>query len=124
MKKLITLFSLLLSVSFGCYYDNFEELHPTITACDTTGTITYTNEIAAILSSNCGTGDIACHKDGNPDDIVLDNYLDVSFLVMDGSLMGSILHQPGFTPMPKNGGFLGDCETQKIQAWVNRGAPE
>ena len=109
----------------GCYYDNMDEIHPlSAVVCDTTGTITYTNDIAPLLHSSCGSSDIACHKAGNTPDIILDNAVDVHSYVLDGSLLGSIKHLAGFKPMPRGGGSLDDCSIQKIQAWINRNEPQ
>jgi hypothetical protein len=125
MKKLLVLILVTIPFVNGCYYDNFEEIHPVLNeTCDTTGTITYTNTVAAILTSKCGSGDISCHKAGNTADIVLDSYVELNNYVLDGSFIGSILHQTGFKPMPKGGGTLDNCNIQKIQAWLNRGNPQ
>jgi hypothetical protein len=124
MKKIFIAIVLTIPILSGCYYDNMDEIHPSLdVVCDTTGTITYTNDIAPILSSKCGSQDIACHKAGNVPDIILDTPGDVHNYVLDGSLMGSILHKAGFKPMPKGGGSLDDCSIQKIQAWINRNEP-
>jgi hypothetical protein len=109
----------------GCKNDNFEEIHPYVPeVCDTTGNISYNNEIRAIMSTSCGSNDLNCHLTGNTQDINLDNFFDTRDIATNGDLMGSILHEPGFTPMPDGGGKLNDCLIQKIQAWINRGEPE
>jgi hypothetical protein len=119
------LFAFLITVCFGgCYYDNFDEVHPIITRCDTTGTITYDSDIRNIFSGSCGSGDVSCHKTGNAADVNLDNFFDARDLATNGDLMGSILHLSGYKPMPSGGGSLSDCDIQKVQAWVNRDEPQ
>ena len=124
MKKIFLL--LLLSVFFlnSCYYDNFSEINPVITVCDTTGLITFNGEISAIFNRSCGAADIGCHKTGNTQDVNLDDYTSTFDLAVNDKLLGSILHLPGYSPMPPGGGSMDKCEIQKIQAWVNRGEPE
>ncbi len=130
MKRLYLLLSkqilTVLVVSFflsSCYYDNIEELHPNINTavCDTTGTISYSNDIVQILNNNCGTT-TACHNSTAGSGIILDNYTDVRGNA--NSIVKSILHDPAFTApqwMPSGGGTLNSCSIMKIQAWVNRG---
>jgi len=36
--------------------------------------------------------------------------------------MGAVQHQPGFSPMPKGDNQLGDCDIQKMSAWIDQGA--
>ena len=129
MKLLSKKFLLLLCVVFSfsaCYYDNFEEMHPVVTdaTCDTTGTISYANDIVPILSTYCGISPgNTCHStDGSSSGIVLDDYSDVSG---NGSLMvRSINHDGSLNQvdwMPSGGGMINKCSINKIEAWVNRG---
>lgn len=124
MKKVFLI--ILLSVPFlnSCYYDNFSEINPVIGGCDTTGLITFNGEISTIFNRSCGAADVGCHKTGNSQNINLDEYASTSSAAANGSLLGSILHQSGFTSMPLGGGSLDNCDIQKIQAWVNRGKPQ
>jgi hypothetical protein len=114
---------------FGaCKNDNLEDIHPDIYVtpkepCDSLN-LNFTLHIQPLLISKCGATDINCHASGNTQDINLDNYTDVKDLAVNDDLMGSILHEPGYTPMPDNGGRLDACSTGKIRNWVNSGEPE
>lgn len=111
---------LMISLAFtSCYYDNEEELYPNPVACDTTN-VTYSATIAPILSANCN----GCHASGAPSaGIVTDNYTDLQTIVQNGKLVGAINHLNGFSPMPKGGNKLSDCNLAKIEKWINAGAP-
>jgi hypothetical protein len=130
MKKIRLLFALSVTVCFtSCYYDKTDELYPTLPTsaiCDTTSvTITYTSDIVTIMNQSCGAGNSNCHKSGNTaSGINLDNYSEVNDAVLDGSLLGSILHTSGYKPMPQGGGTLDACSINKIKSWINHGALE
>ncbi len=119
---------ILLALTFvslqSCYYDNLDEIHAAddlFTPCDTSGVISYSSDIVPILVNSCGANN-SCHKSGTSDsDLPLDNIQNVRDYVFDGTLLGSILHDSGYEPMPKDGGSLSSCSIQKIQAWINRG---
>ncbi len=87
-------------------------------ACDTTA-VTYSGSVQPILQSLCTT----CHS-GNPPQggIDLSTYASVKARVAGGSLVGVIEHQPGFSPMPKDGNKLSACNIAKIKKWVALGA--
>ena len=124
MKKVFLILLLFVPFLNSCYYDNFTEINPVIGGCDTTGLITFNGEISVILNRSCGAGDIGCHKTGNTQGVNLDDYTSTFDLAVNGDLLGSILHQSGYSPMPAGGGTMDNCEIQKIQAWVNRGEPQ
>lgn len=119
----ILLFTMLIS---SCYYDNKDDLYEYKIVdgigvpCEFT-TVSYANDVAPILEVQCNG---ACHnsvdRQGN---IVLDTYNKVIPYVNDGSLMGSINHTGGFAPMPPSSQKIPSCEIEKLQAWVNDGAP-
>lgn len=88
---------------------------PDTTFCDTSF-VTYPGTIVPIFESNC----IGCHGPPTPAaGIDLSNYDDVANVAQNGSLMGSILHLPGYSAMPQNGPSLTDCEISQIQKWIN-----
>ena len=104
----------------SCYYDNVEDLYPQLPECDTT-IVTYSNSIWPIINSNC-TG---CHGGNAPaGNFRLENYNDISSAANNGSLLGTIRHDDGWSPMPKGGGKLNNCDIAKIEIWVNQGTPE
>jgi hypothetical protein len=112
-------------LGFGqsCAYDNEEELYPP-TGCDTTS-ITYSSTVQPILDNRC----YGCHAnavanvagaglsfEGHPN---LKQYLDSN----EDRFLGAIEHSPGYSPMPKGGSILPDCDLQKIRLWVEQGYP-
>ncbi len=103
----------------GCYYDKHDVLNPGSATCDT-AIVTYSGSINPIITANC-TG---CHSGTNaPLGIKLDIYTDVNTQALNGKLLGTITHSAGFSPMPKNGTQLNDCNIAKIKKWVSSGAP-
>lgn len=104
----------------SCYYDSEEELYPDAPPCDTTN-VSYAEDVWPIISSNC-TG---CHSGGAPQgNVSLENYDDIVVAANNGSLLGTIKHEEGWSPMPKGGGQLNDCDIATIEKWVNDGTPE
>ncbi len=126
MRKIILLSIAVCSLT-GCYYDNEDELHPSINisnSCDTTIEISYANDIAPIMNSSCGATDNNCHSiNSTSSGIPLDNYSNIYDVILDGSFLGSILHEQAYSPMPQGGGKLDDCSISKIQSWINHNAP-
>ena len=87
--------------------------------CDTTN-VTWSGTIRQLIQTNCQ----GCHTSASPSGgVVLDSYSAVSNSAFNGSLLGSIQHSPGWTPMPFGGSKLAECDIAKIRIWVNAGAP-
>jgi ribosomal protein S16 len=86
--------------------------------CDT-NTFTYSAGVQPILSTNC-TG---CHNSTNTAIGDFTNFTMVQAMALDGSIIGSILQDGTFSPMPKNQSKLSDCNIRVIQKWINAGAP-
>ena len=104
----------------SCYYDNVEDLYPQLPECDTAN-VTYSKSIWPVINSNC-TG---CHGGNAPaGNTRLENYNDISSAANNGSLLGTIRHENGWSPMPKGGGKLNNCDIAKIETWVNQGTPD
>jgi hypothetical protein len=105
----------------GCYYDNEEYLYPDnggINGCDTTN-VTYAGTVAPILATNCNN----CHNPVSPSGgVIVNNYSDLKQYVDNGRFWGSINHDPGYSPMPKGGGMLSNCNLLKIKKWIDNGA--
>ena len=120
--RILVLFLCFASLS-NCYYDKFNELHPLdgfVNTCSADLPDTYSASIDLILRSNC----VSCHNSKlKSGDIGLETYAEVKALALNGKLSGSILHQPGFQPMPP-GTSIRDCEIQKIQHWITTQMPE
>lgn len=128
IRNLSLLILSILSLSFhSCYYDNLDEIHAAddlFSPCDTSGVVSYSADINPIMINSCGSEN-SCHQSGTSDSAIpLDNILNLRDVANDGSLMGSILHDASYEPMPNGGGSLSACSIQKIQAWINRGTPD
>jgi hypothetical protein len=115
----ITILTILL-VASACYNDTEQELYGT-PVCNLEN-ITYSIDIAPILSKNC----YACHSQttapGNGAGIVLEGYDKVTVAVENGLLIESITHGPDASPMPKNAPKMSDCNINKIEKWIADGA--
>jgi len=109
----------LMILSFtSCYYDNEEELYPQSVPCDTLN-VTYSQTIAPIMSSSCNF----CHGETAPSgNVITDNYDDLKNIADDGRLWGSVNHESGYSPMPKDRPQLNDCDLTKIKVWLDNGA--
>jgi len=89
----------------------------TCIGCDTLN-YKFAADIWPILNTNC----YGCHNNNNPGgNIYIRNYADVQAMVLDGSLMGSLLGD-GYALMPKNSNGLQSCKITQIQKWINDGA--
>jgi hypothetical protein len=96
---------------------------PKTSDCDTTD-VTYTNTIAAIFDSSCAIA--GCHVNGNEQSTLysLEGYENAKSSAGFGRIEGSINHEEGFSPMPKDASKLSACDIDKIEAWINAGYPE
>jgi hypothetical protein len=124
MKHAFTIFIVLAGIVLlqKCYYDSEEYLYPrTDSECDTAN-ITYSGSVKPILQNNC----YGCHSNSTSSfggNIRLEDYADVKIRADNGSLVGSITHSGGFSPMPKGAAKLQDCDIAVVQRWVEAGAP-
>jgi len=76
--------------------------------------VSYEGTIIPILQDHC----MACHNSTSP--LAGYDYSDYDHLirsVADGSLLGTIEQQDGFSPMPPDGP-LNNCSVKKIKAWI------
>ncbi|HMJ46344.1 MAG TPA: hypothetical protein VK498_03400 [Ferruginibacter sp.] len=88
------------------------------TGCDTTQ-FRFAANISPILTTNC----LGCHAGAVPSaGINLSNYFGVKQQVTNGRLYGAITHTAGYSPMPKNGTKLSDCQITQIKKWIDAGA--
>ncbi|HEX6334363.1 MAG TPA: c-type cytochrome domain-containing protein [Flavisolibacter sp.] len=89
-------------------------------ACDTS-VYTFSAGIRPVITARCQ----GCHSGGTPQGgISLTTYQQVKARVEDGKLWGSINHLAGYSPMPKNGNKLSDCELKKFEKWIAAGSPD
>ena len=118
ITAIIIITGLMLISLNSCYYDKAELLYPNA-ACDTAA-VKYSTSVLPVLSSSC----INCHGGSTPSaGIGLDTYAGVKTQVDNGRLWGAVSHNPGFSPMPKNGNKLSACNLEKIRIWIAAGAP-
>ena len=86
--------------------------------CDTT-VFTYSGAVKPIIDNKC----VGCHNPANlGGNIDLSMYNPVKTVAVNGKLYGSVAQQTGYSPMPKNGAKLSDCEIRQIQKWINAGS--
>lgn len=116
---LIIFAPLLVWAMSSCYYDNEEYLYPEPLDCDTTN-VTYTGTVVPVLEANCNS----CHNQvSQQGGVITDNYNDLKVAIENGSFRGAINHINGWSPMPKGGNKLPECDLTKINLWLDRGAP-
>ena len=88
--------------------------------CDTTH-VTFSGTIWPLMQTWC-TG---CHTGNNAGGgIPIENYADVVAIAQNGSLLGSINHDPDYVAMPKNADKLSDCQIAEIRIWIEEGTPD
>ena len=88
------------------------------TLCHSTR-FTYSGSIRQIISNKCQ----GCHQGTAASaGVDLSSYAGVKAKVTDGKLWGAVNHLPGFSPMPKNGSKLSECELAQIRKWIDAGA--
>jgi uncharacterized membrane protein len=86
--------------------------------CDSSS-FTFSTAIKNIISTKCQ----GCHSGTSAGGgIDLTAYTGVKAQVTNGKLWGSINFHTGYSPMPKNGSKLSDCELAQIRKWIDAGA--
>jgi hypothetical protein len=122
MSRIVAGILLIISIS-ACYYDSKEYLFPDLNTSCNMDSVTYSGTIQPVLDQYC----YRCHSNADAslagNNIKLEDYSDVVIRVNDQSLYGSIAHQSGYSPMPKNGGKLDNCFINQLSAWIDQGAP-
>ncbi|MFY0644172.1 MAG: hypothetical protein JXR19_06875 [Bacteroidia bacterium] len=69
-------------------------------------------------------GCISCHNSSFPSGGVnLDGYSNVKVNVDNESMINSMKHIDGFSAMPPSGPKMESCDIDRIQSWINKGAP-
>ena len=88
--------------------------------CDTLD-ITYSQQIFPLIQNKC----LGCHSGNNPGGgLNFSAHAGIQGPALDGSLLGALRHDPGYTAMPLNGNRLSDCDIQLFEIWIAEGAPE
>lgn len=86
--------------------------------CDTT-LFTYSGAVRPIMDSKCA----GCHNPASlGGNIDVSTYNAVKTIALNGKLYGSVAHQTGYSPMPKNAAKLSDCEIRQVQKWIGAGS--
>ena len=122
--KLFFFFSFVIAAFSSCYYDNYEELHPTLTGsnCDTAKVMSYSNDIVPILNASCGTNN-SCHGTTNTSTIDLTTYAGVNNTVINGLLYSAVIWDGNASNMPKGSASkIPVCDITKIKKWIDAGA--
>jgi len=87
-----------------------------VSSCDTTGVITYQNQIATLVSKNC----ISCHSGSNASKgILLDSYASVKTYLDNGKLLAAV---KGTSIQMPPGYKITSCELREIELWKANGA--
>jgi hypothetical protein len=128
MRKKAFFLILITGVVFGglsCYNDNLSELTPSSGvsngSCDTTGVITYSNQVVAILNTHCGINN-SCHSSRNTSGYDLSSYSGVKAVIASGKLVSSITWTGSSSRMPENGPQMNSCNIIRIRKWIDEGA--
>ena len=121
MKKVLLLLGTCCAIMLiSCKYDVEEELDGLAKPCDTTN-VTYSVTMIGIINTY---GCLTCHSGPTPiASFRLDSYEGMKAKVDDGRLIGAINHWAGYTAMPQDRPKMNECDIQKVEAWVNAGAP-
>jgi len=84
-------------------------------SCDTTGTVTYQNQISAIMTANC----VSCHSGASAQKgVLLDSYANVKTNIDNGSVLLAV---QGITLQMPPGGQLTTCQIRQLQIWKTTG---
>lgn len=110
-------------ILFSCTADKGTLLISEVeSGCDSTISVTYTNKVKSIATTNCTFS--GCHDagSGNGD---FTTYSGVKIKVDNGTFNQRVLvlkdMPPSHSPGPK---FLSQCDLALLRKWVNDGAPE
>lgn len=88
-------------------------------ACDTSS-FTFAAKIRPIFQTNC----VGCHSGASASGgIDFTTYEGIRNMAQNGRLWGAINHHAGFSPMPKGGRKLSDCDISLIGGWIRSGTP-
>jgi len=109
-------------VAFACSNDSKQDIPQNVMPPPVTNT--YTASISNIMDTYSCTLQ-GCHAGATPAfGILLTDYQSVRFQVENGRLLGTIKHEAGFSPMPKNLPKMAQEDIDRIDLWVSEGYPE
>jgi hypothetical protein len=118
--------ALLFSLTTACYYDKEDELYAGyLSQCDTTA-ISFSRDVKPIFAVACDN----CHSTATAPILGAGINLDgparmaAYEAAFPGRLYGSVAHVRPYSPMPKGGRKLDNCNLSKIDAWIKAGTPD
>ncbi len=122
--RVIIILIIIIAVAYSCFYDNEEYLYPRLdSSCDTSG-VTFSSSVQPVLQQYC----LSCHGNNTASslggNIKLEEYQDVKLRADDGSLLGTVSHESGYSPMPRGASKLDHCTISIIRIWVNSNSPD
>lgn len=122
MKKIVAFLFITSLIITGCSKSNEVTLSGNLAdstgSCDTVN-MKYSVNIQPIIQANC----YSCHGNGGSQGGVnFDSYNKVKQQAGNGLLIGVITHANGYSPMPKGGAKLSDCDINKIRDWIANGS--
>ena len=89
-----------------------------LSSCDSSK-FNYSGAVLPLMQTYC----IGCHSAASPGGgIDLSSYTQIKTGALNGKLYGSVNHSTGYSPMPKGGNKLSDCQIRQIKKWVDAGA--
>ncbi|WP_375437601.1 hypothetical protein [uncultured Hymenobacter sp.] len=105
----------------ACSSENGEDQTPDEVPTPTCNTadVTYALTVAPLLQKNC----TSCHNSSFANGAVnLSSYAQVRTVALSGRLIGAVNHEAGYSPMPKGGTKLAECDISQLRKWVTEGA--
>lgn len=115
MKKYV-LFLVAFTLLSSCENDKVPIIQPI--SCELKDTVSYTQDIAPILTANC----FPCHQYPGAGGINLDSYSNSASIALSGQLVQSIIHDTNYVimpPPPQN--ELDSYQVKAIKRWVAQG---
>jgi hypothetical protein len=87
-------------------------------SCDTNN-VTFSGTIFPLIQNNC----LGCHSGFSPSgQIDLSNHQNIAAISATGRLFGAINHDAGYTPMPRGGNKLPECQIAQMRIWIENGS--
>ncbi|MGB1038999.1 MAG: hypothetical protein ACPGYY_10165 [Bacteroidia bacterium] len=124
MKNIKIYLTILLAfgvLTFSACSDDSADPAPDTTDDNTEEKYNYETHAAPILNNYCATS--GCHVSGATIGS-LEGYADAKAFAQYGRIMGTLNHEEGFSPMPKNQAKLSDVVISTIQKWIDDGLLE
>jgi len=109
--------SCLLIVSAGFISCNKDKVPDQVIDPLCTDTISFSQQIAPLISSNC----VVCHDSGNTTGYTLTNHTNIS--ANSNAILDAMTGQNGKLLMPEGGPALHDTLIQQFSCWIDQGMP-